>query len=76
MHYKTVRELGGEFWAELNMDSRDPNSKFAGLDFRVKGDLADFLMTILARHVGAMILNDEGLAVEPRPRPEFRETED
>lgn len=76
MQYKTVRELGGEFWAELNTDSRGPNSKFAGLSFQVKEDLVDFLMTILARHVGATILNDEGLEVEPRPQPEFPEAYD
>ena len=57
---RTVRELGGEFWSELNdrVEESDAN-------FEVKNQIVDILMGVLARHEGAIIENDEGLRVIP-----------
>ncbi len=65
---KTVRELGGEIWAELGVEQEKVGSPLAGLDYEVANNLVDFIMSILARHTNTTIVNDVGLEVEPRPR--------
>jgi hypothetical protein len=57
----TVRELGGEIWAEL---SSLPDAE---LPWQTKNRVVDLVMGVIARHVGAAIRNDEDLPVEPLP---------
>lgn len=56
----TVRELGGEIWAESfkHVDESE-------IDWRVKSRLIDMVMGVLARHVGDLIENDGDLPVTP-----------
>ena len=65
---KTVRELGGEIWAELDAERRKEGSAFSQLDHSTNDQLADFVMSILARHINTTIINDAGLEVAPRPK--------
>ncbi len=68
MKQKSVRELGGEIWAEIGMEQRAiPDSRIAGIDWETVGELSDFIMSVLARHAGAVIVNDEDRPVTPRP---------
>jgi len=64
---KTVRELGGEVWAEItHRQNRISDDNLIGdIDFRVVQELSDILMGVLARHVGCTIINDEDLPVTP-----------
>jgi hypothetical protein len=55
----TVRELGGEIWAEL---SSLPDGE---LPWQSKNRVVDLVMGVIARHVGAAIRNDADLPVEP-----------
>jgi hypothetical protein len=65
---RTVRELGGEFWAELNgIRLSAPDTPIGGIDTQAMNDAIDVLMGVLARHCGKTILNDEDLPVAPRP---------
>jgi hypothetical protein len=57
----TVRELGGELWASLAA------APIAGLDWESKNQIVELAMGILARHIGAAIVNDEDLPVTPHP---------
>ncbi len=57
---RTVRELGGEYWAEI---SRRVSEEEVG--WEAKGRLVEILLGVLARHEGAVIQNDEDLPVEP-----------
>lgn len=57
---RTIRELGGEFWAELSSRIDDDE-----LNWRSKNKLVDILMGILARHQGKVIANDKDLPVAP-----------
>ena len=59
---RTVRELGGEIWAEIEITFGE-----AQISWQTKGELTDLIMGVLARHVGATIENDEGMPVEPLP---------
>lgn len=54
---RTIRELGGEVWAELML--RPPDS-----DPRLHDAIVDTVMGVLARH---LIVNDEDLLVSPLP---------
>ena len=65
---KSIRELGGEIWAELDAERRTEESVFSQLDHSTLDHLVDFIMSILARHVGTTIINDAGLEVAPRAR--------
>ncbi len=64
---KSVRELGGEIWAELDAERRKEDSVFSNLDHTINDQLSDFIMSILARQINTTIVNDAGLKVEPRP---------
>jgi hypothetical protein len=48
----TVRERGGEIWAEL---SSFPDGE---LPWQIKSRVVDLIMGVVARHVGAAIGND------------------
>lgn len=67
---RTVRELGGEVWTEL--EYLIPEARLA---WQVKGEVVDIVMGVLARHVGAEIENDPDLPVEPLA-PTFRDGAD
>lgn len=57
---RTVRELGGEVFAELR--DRFPEEK---VRWQVQSEIVDMVMGVLARHVGARIEKDKDLPVEP-----------
>jgi hypothetical protein len=57
----TVRELGGEIWAELSSLSDGE------LPWQTKNRVVDLVMGVIARHVGTAIRNDADLPVEPLP---------
>ena len=59
---RTVRELGGEVWAEL---ARLPEDE---LPWGARDRIIDVVMGVLARHAGAEIKNDSDLPVTPLPR--------
>lgn len=67
---RTVRELGGEIWAEMEMAFGESQ-----ISWKTKGELTDLIMGVLARHVGALIENDEGMPVEPMPRNQVDDQE-
>jgi hypothetical protein len=64
---KTVRELGGEVWAEITQRQNGvvSESLIGDVDFRVTQELSDLVMGVLARHAGSTIVNDEDLPVTP-----------
>jgi hypothetical protein len=59
---RTVRELGGEVWAEISQAIKDEE-----LSWVTKNKIVDVVMGVLARHVDSIIKNDEDLPVSPRP---------
>lgn len=59
---RTVRELGGEIWAELSR--RIPDDE---LDWQKKNQIIDLIMGVLARHSNCSIQNDPDLPVVPLP---------
>lgn len=59
---RTVRELGGEIWAELRNRIAEEEA-----DWRAKTEIVDVIMGVLARHSGKRIENDPGLPVTPLP---------
>ena len=62
---KTIRELGGEIWSELNERVSEEDARFD-----VKNRIVDIVMGVLARHEGATIRGDEDLPVEALPQAE------
>ena len=65
--HRTIRELGGELWAEL---SPQPEEK---VPRRARAAIVDILMGVLARHAGSVIENDRDLPVEPLPHPDLHQ---
>lgn len=62
----TIRELGGEIWAEIAQLQNDPDGSLIGkTDFRVAQELSDLVMGVLARHEGNVIVNDRDFPVKP-----------
>jgi hypothetical protein len=59
---RTIRELGGELWAELS--SMPPTQ----LHWKVRDIVVDIIMGVLARHSGSIMENDRDLPVTPRPQ--------
>jgi hypothetical protein len=57
----TVRELGGEIWAELSLV---PDAE---LPWKDKNRVVDVVMGVVARRVGMAIRNDPDLPVSPLP---------
>ena len=55
-----MRELGGEIWTEVNYRIDEE-----GCDWRVKSELIDIVMGVLARHANKKLVNDSDLPVEP-----------
>ena len=62
MESRTIRELGGEIWAESQILLRDDDD----VDFL--NEMIDIAMGVLARHTGKVIQNDSDLPVEPLPK--------
>lgn len=58
---RTIRELGGEVWAEL---SSIPETD---LRWEVRNAVVDVMMGVLARHSGSILENDRDLPVAPLP---------
>lgn len=59
---RTVRELGGEIWSEINLRFGDEV-----LPVDLKNRLVDLVVGVLARHAGKRLENDEDLPVDPLP---------
>jgi hypothetical protein len=59
---RTVRELGGEFWAELT-----PRLDDLGVPWEAEAGVVDLVMAVLARYDGYVLLNDVDLPVAPLP---------
>jgi hypothetical protein len=57
----TVRELGGEIWAELSSFSDEE------LHWETKSKIVHVVMGVIARHAGAVVKNDPDLPVAPLP---------
>lgn len=76
MNQRTVRELGGELWAELSYQTQvetqdrisDGISSLKDFNFHAVHAVVDLVMAVLARHVGETIVNDEDLPVKPLPQ--------
>jgi hypothetical protein len=58
---KTIRELGGEIWAELSFIPETT------LDWETRNAVVDLVIGVLARHSGSVLSNDEDLPVSPLP---------
>ncbi|MCC7424016.1 MAG: hypothetical protein IT428_27440 [Planctomycetaceae bacterium] len=68
MAERTVRELAGEIWSEVNhewIDAAANGSPLATLDINAFHRILDILMGVLARHIDARIINDEDFPVVP-----------
>lgn len=71
MIMKSIRELGGELWSEMESRRSQENSTpiaFQKLSTKEISEITDFLMQILARYVGCIIENDDDLPVKPLPK--------
>lgn len=68
MKTKTVRELGGEVWAEIVREqTRINDSCLREVDTAVTNKLVDLVTAVLARHIDVTIKQDENLPVQPLP---------
>jgi hypothetical protein len=65
MSSRSVRELGGEIWAEVTMRFRETGRQ---IDIETKNIIIDLLVAVLARHIGETIENDEEMPVVPLPK--------
>ena len=66
---RTVRELAGEVWSELNYRVTEEE-----VHWKTVEKVPDIVMGVLARHVGKIIGNDEDTPVERLPEWTFPET--
>jgi hypothetical protein len=57
---RTVRELGGEIWSEL--EKADVAQQ---VDWQVRNAIVDLVMGVLARHAGKRLENDADFPVTP-----------
>jgi hypothetical protein len=60
---RTVRELGGEIWAELSYSFSEDD-----INWEMRNAVVDLVMAVLARHIGVSLVNDGELPVTPLPR--------
>ncbi len=72
---RTVRELSGEIWAEINhmiLDGVKPFTAFED-DEKTKllGACIELISGVLARYDGFSIVNDKDFPVEPLPHTRF-----
>ena len=71
MAEKTVRELTGEIWAELESESRNAamnGSPLKTMSVDALNRILDVIMGVLARHENTLLVNDRDLPVEPLGR--------
>jgi hypothetical protein len=59
---RTIRQLGGEIWIELQAVVPEPEA-----DWRTWDTIIEVVMAVLARHAGTTIENDHDLPVTPLP---------
>ncbi len=66
---RTVRELGGEIWAELDYEWRNNQSTCPPSNWNTDAAIliVDIVMAVLARHTDTLIVMDEDLPVTPLP---------
>lgn len=64
MNTKTVRELVGEIWAEINHSHW---KNVDDLDVEQLRKFLDISAGVMARHIGTQLVNDEGFPVIPLP---------
>lgn len=69
---KTIREIGGEVWAEIHHtcnfrlgEQADMLRRLKEFDFTITHAFVDLMMAVLARYEGLTIVNDVDLPVEP-----------
>ncbi len=60
MKTRTIREFGGEIWAELD--------RVKGISVHDMHQTIDIIMGVLARYENTTIVNDEDLPVAPLPK--------
>lgn len=70
MKERTVRELGGEIWAEIRMRMGEKQETFSRLDVPTLNATIDLIIGVLARYNGVVIVNDADLPVTPLPQQE------
>jgi hypothetical protein len=68
---RTVRELGGEIWAEMRICLCDPQHLWAQMDWRHISPVTDIVMSVPARRNGTAIVNDESFPFTPLPQQSF-----
>lgn len=69
MKQKTIRELGGEIWAEIDMEKRLlSQSALNCIPFEAENTLIELIMGVLARYAGSELVNDEDFPVFPRKK--------
>lgn len=71
MKNRTVRELGGEVWAEITVRMLHGDGKLKDLQVEVLHEIIDLMTAVLARYKGTIIEDDAELPVvplEPYPR--------
>jgi hypothetical protein len=61
---RSIRELGGEIWAELDVRIGSGASSEL-LDWKSVGQVTEIVMAVLARYSGHRLVNDTDLPVEP-----------
>ena len=67
MEKRSVRELGGEVWAEITQlqNAEGGDSLLKEVDFKATQELCELVMGVLARYEGITIVNDGDLPVRP-----------
>lgn len=72
MKQRTVRELSGEIWAEIEHDMLEKKSAGATLYDGFSNDafiaVLELITGVLARHVGSVITNDSDIPAVPLPK--------
>ena len=71
MSERTIRELAGEIWAELEQESRNApinGSPLRTIQMDAMNRLIDVIMGVLARHENTLLVNDKDMPVKPLRR--------
>lgn len=71
MKQRTIRELGGEVWAEISTRRHHGHIKLKDLQQEALDEIMDLLVGVLARYKGVQIEDDEDLPVTPLPPYDF-----
>lgn len=67
MNKRTIRELGGEIWAEISTRRHNGHTKLRDLPQETENEIIDLIIGVLARYKGVQIEDDEDLPVTPLP---------